>query len=909
MKLVFDLNKALDKTKLVQVERQVQGKNGVFTRKQWVKPSDVKDSDRVIGGQPNVAEDTAKPYQLKYYIDIDAFKEKYAKALGIPASRIKLGGRTLSGDEYSFQVYNDDKHYGAHSHPQKGYDLGEIVINPKNKTMQIRKPAFGDVDSDTLGKAKKAMEDSRVNSSQKAPTTSQKNAPKSSADKPVNIDDFKFTDYKNPDGQNTANRKTYKSAMKDWAEQTEKVFERTLKNYWGNTPPEKQLQTAFRNLNSEASIRDLVSNSSEAGLKEARDAISARQGKLLEMAKKYTKWDSSKREWVEDSSTSAKDSAEMTQETFDKKYPNGNMQDPEECLKNNGSNATWHGEKLQNPSVMKKAKEEYKQFQKDKKALEQSKKKGDDKSPTKGDTVVTNFKNGFVRYNPDGEKPPYHGGKTYKYFASRKDDTTGKYFDSQKEAEDYVNGDKADDSKALSGKNVKFTAATSGRWESDKQVIDAAMIKPNGDAVSSKSSKYVIIKDGDKYKLYQVGLNHKQHLKSAKSLDEAVKFADAQEDKATADKTYNGVKIKSNSSGKFQVLHPDDGSVVFTGGSEDQAKHFIDTQMPSYKSDKSKSSDTKSGTFDSAEFTKLKADRPKAMQYLKDNGITWKESDKDGINWMRACMAATKASNSAQGATNNTSASKSSSDSKTAGKSSEEAKKAVKDLLSAHGNDRAKVMSAAKASGVTWKESDNAGINWMRASLAIQKHHESGKTVDATKSSDSTKSDDKKSDNKTQNSGKTANRSVLYEDDSPLHNSKAYNDIIDKLSEDDAKKLISLKRKLTQSVKKQDWKTLNSVGREYEKLEQKLGLRDENGHVLGSKDYPEFKDPKPTHDNPLITSDTKSGQRYQIWENNGKIYGSLPGKQDSRNVRDVTDFSAAGFKNLDEVKDYIKKYF
>ena len=32
-----------------------------------------------------------------------------------------------------------------------------------------------------------------------------------------------------------------------------------------------------------------------------------------------------------------------------------------------------------------------------------------------------------------------------------------------------------------------------------------------------------------------------------------------------------------------------------------------------------------------------------AIQYLKDMGVTWKECEHNGINWMRACMAANKA--------------------------------------------------------------------------------------------------------------------------------------------------------------------------------------------------------------------------------------------------------------------------
>lgn len=51
MKLVFDLNKAIDKSKLVQVQVLVHGKNGTFMRNQWKNPADVSSSDKVIGNQ------------------------------------------------------------------------------------------------------------------------------------------------------------------------------------------------------------------------------------------------------------------------------------------------------------------------------------------------------------------------------------------------------------------------------------------------------------------------------------------------------------------------------------------------------------------------------------------------------------------------------------------------------------------------------------------------------------------------------------------------------------------------------------------------------------------------------------------------------------------------------------------
>ena len=57
-----ELVKALDKTKLVQVQRQVQGKNGVFTRMQWVSPNDVKSTDKVVGGNVGAIDDKSKAH-------------------------------------------------------------------------------------------------------------------------------------------------------------------------------------------------------------------------------------------------------------------------------------------------------------------------------------------------------------------------------------------------------------------------------------------------------------------------------------------------------------------------------------------------------------------------------------------------------------------------------------------------------------------------------------------------------------------------------------------------------------------------------------------------------------------------------------------------------------------------------
>lgn len=53
--------------------------------------------------------------------------------------------------------------------------------------------------------------------------------------------------------------------------------------------------------------------------------------------------------------------------------------------------------------------------------------------------------------------------------------------------------------------------------------------------------------------------------------------------------------------------------------------------------------------------------------------------------------------------------------------SHDDGKKALANLLG-KGYTRGDIMAQAEKSGVTWKKNDHAGINWMRASMAIQKH-------------------------------------------------------------------------------------------------------------------------------------------------------------------------------------------
>lgn len=56
---------------------------------------------------------------------------------------------------------------------------------------------------------------------------------------------------------------------------------------------------------------------------------------------------------------------------------------------------------------------------------------------------------------------------------------------------------------------------------------------------------------------------------------------------------------------------------------------------------------------------------------------------------------------------------------------SQEAKSQIAQML-ASGKSREDCIAEFKSQGVTWKESDNAGINWMRAAMAMNKHLTSG---------------------------------------------------------------------------------------------------------------------------------------------------------------------------------------
>lgn len=142
---------------------------------------------------------------------------------------------------------------------------------------------------------------------------------------------------------------------------------------------------------------------------------------------------------------------------------------------------------------------------------------------------------------------------------------------------------------------------------------------------------------------------------------------------------------------------------------------------------------------------KMSADQ--AEQFAKDNNITWTKNDHSGINTMRMKMAiqsaiedgSVEAPDLGNMPSKPTKTDKSSTGAK---KPQDDAKKAVQDAIGKN-PDRAKAMEKFKANGITWKESDKEGINWMRAMMAATKHVADGGKIEDNASGAPAKSETK----------------------------------------------------------------------------------------------------------------------------------------------------------------------
>ena len=117
----------------------------------------------------------------------------------------------------------------------------------------------------------------------------------------VDINQFTFTNYLNPDGQRHPKCKTYRSTLEYMASETERLFNNALHTYSGEMEPYKQLTISYMGLNRHSCIRDLIGSRAEQGLKDAQSAIFKRQRELLELSKRFNKWNG--KEWVKSSTS------------------------------------------------------------------------------------------------------------------------------------------------------------------------------------------------------------------------------------------------------------------------------------------------------------------------------------------------------------------------------------------------------------------------------------------------------------------------------------------------------------------------------------------------------------------------------------------------------------------------------
>lgn len=141
------------------------------------------------------------------------------------------------------------------------------------------------------------------------------------------------------------------------------------------------------------------------------------------------------------------------------------------------------------------------------------------------------------------------------------------------------------------------------------------------------------------------------------------------------------------------------------------------------------------GNFDKSKYTILYTtdSKQKAMQYAKDNGISWNEHSNPAINWMRCQMAVNKAlGGSVVIGTSNSNQSSLDTSNLSSGFNSMNKKDKIVELLKY--NSRDSLINFARAKGITWKENDNAGINWMRCSMAIQNYLETNSLTSASNS-------------------------------------------------------------------------------------------------------------------------------------------------------------------------------
>lgn len=292
-------------------------------------------------------------------------------------------------------------------------------------------------------------------------------------------------------------------------------------------------------------------------------------------------------------------------------------------------------------------------------------------------------------------------------------------------------------------------------------------------------------------------------------------------------------------------------------------------------------------------------------------------------------------------------------------------KQALLDMLS-QGLSRNDIISEAKNQGIEWKHNDHEGINWMRASMAIQKYMD----VNATKASDTSKSGNSKS--KVNNT--TPTNTISKEDSDytsyggkivhspsgvivgtvqkiqpqgyskPFYQAKCINGRSDSygtakaaeeflnesIKNEPLNKVVGTNltgNKSGQFIGKVKGNIVTNIhGEAYYVSDNDIQWLKESGKdtrdikSVGIRaeayDTEDITKPSKTSNSKSYTADnpktikTAKGKDYSIWGEDGLfIYGSITGKEKSTNARDIHNFHSDGFETLKEVEEYVKKYF
>ena len=117
------------------------------------------------------------------------------------------------------------------------------------------------------------------------------------------LNQFKFTDYPNEDGQSYKGRETYRKALQSVLDEIERKLNKCKYDYSGNTNPAKQAQIISNDVWRNSSVRDSLNlNSStvkrQPGLYNAIKAVKDYQQQLINELKPLTIWNG--KEWVEE---------------------------------------------------------------------------------------------------------------------------------------------------------------------------------------------------------------------------------------------------------------------------------------------------------------------------------------------------------------------------------------------------------------------------------------------------------------------------------------------------------------------------------------------------------------------------------------------------------------------------------